>query len=189
MNTQQVVLTRCALCSADREPHRRNWTLPHHKHYFWLRPLLLGQKHGEEAAELPGNLWPILRLWAAGCWISVSTQTFWFSSNKLHLFGCNAKSARCRLGPVAARVQPAGWTGLSLSLNEEAVLPQKPEPGVVGMSPVDQEITLKALQTSLDLSGGRDLDALNECAYCYHVCFLICCSLWQMHGQHRLTTL
>lgn len=65
----------------------------------------------------------------------------------------------------------------SLSLNEEAVLPQKPEPGVVGMSPVDQEITLKALQTSLDLSGGRDLDALNECAYCYHVCFLICCSL------------
>lgn len=115
MNTQQVVLTRCALCSADREPHRRNWTLPHHKHYFWLRPLLLGQKHGEEAAELPGNLWPVLRLWAAGCWISVSTQTFWFSSNKLHLFGCNAKSARCRLGPVAARVQPAGWTGLSLS--------------------------------------------------------------------------
>lgn len=31
------------------------------------------------------------------------------------------------------------------SLNEEAVLLQKP--GVVGMSPVDQEITLKALKT------------------------------------------
>lgn len=33
------------------------------------------------------------------------------------------------------------------SLKEEAVLLQKPEPGVVGMSPVDQEITLKALKT------------------------------------------
>lgn len=37
--------------------------------------------------------------------------------------------------------------------------------------------------------GVATLLLLNECAYCYHVCFLICCSLWQMHGQHCLTTL
>ncbi len=67
------------------------------------------------------------------------------------------------------------------SLNEEVIPVQKPEPGVVGMSPVDQEITQKALKTSLDLWRKKvesgDLVALNECAYCYHVCFLICCSL------------
>lgn len=37
------------------------------------------------------------------------------------------------------------------SLNEAVVPLQKPEPGVVGMSPVDQEITWKALKTLLDL--------------------------------------
>ncbi|CAB1425874.1 unnamed protein product, partial [Pleuronectes platessa] len=37
------------------------------------------------------------------------------------------------------------------SLNEEVVPLQKPEPGVAGTSPVDQEITQKALKTSLDL--------------------------------------
>lgn len=69
------------------------------------------------------------------------------------------------------------------SLNQEVIPLQKPEPGVVGMSPVDQEITQKALKTSLDLwrekkkAGSGDLVALTECAYCYHVCFLIYCSL------------
>lgn len=53
----------------------------------------------------------------------------------------------------------------------------RPKPGVVGMSPVDQEITQKALKTSLDLIKKRkkerkkrkwngDRVALNEGAYC-----------------------
>lgn len=36
-------------------------------------------------------------------------------------------------------------------LNEEVAPLQTPEPGVAGMSPVDQEITQEALKTSLDL--------------------------------------
>lgn len=37
------------------------------------------------------------------------------------------------------------------SQNEEVAQLQKPRPGVMGMSPVDQEITWKALKTSLEL--------------------------------------
>lgn len=59
-------------------------------------------------------------------------------------FGCNAK-APLWLGPVVSSLLVGPG-----SLNEEVLL-QKPEPGVVGMSPVDQEITRKALKTSLDL--------------------------------------
>lgn len=36
------------------------------------------------------------------------------------------------------------------SQNEEVVQLQKPGPGVMGMSPVDQEVTWKALKMSLD---------------------------------------
>lgn len=50
------------LSAADCESDWRNWTLPHHKHHFWLRSLLLGQKHCQKAPELPGNLGIVLRL-------------------------------------------------------------------------------------------------------------------------------
>lgn len=178
----------------DCEPHWRDWTLSHHKHYFWLRPLFLGQKYSEKTPELPGNLWTVLRLWAAGCWISVSTQTFdfsffffffsWINSD----FWCNAKSPLW-LGPVAAcpacQLEWAPWMkrwpcyrhqsrvlrGWALSIRRS---PRKP---------------WKRHLIYRKEVGSGNLVALNECAYCYHVCFLISCSLWQMHGQHCLTTL
>ncbi len=52
---------------ADCEPHWGNWTLSHHKHNFWLWPLLSGQNHSSEAAKLPGHFWIVLKTCAAGC--------------------------------------------------------------------------------------------------------------------------
>lgn len=52
---------------ADCEPHWGNWTLSHHKHNFWLWPLLSGQNHSSEAAKLPGDFWIVLKTCAAGC--------------------------------------------------------------------------------------------------------------------------
>lgn len=131
----------------DCEPHWRDWTLPHYKHYFWLRPLFLGPKYSEKTPELSGNLWTVLRLWAAGCWISVSTQTFFvlfflfcFLNRLQLLMQCKiptvAGSSCCMSSPPVG-IGPL-WMKRWLPL-------QAPEPDVAGMRPVDQEITQKAL--------------------------------------------
>lgn len=108
----------------------------------------------------------------------------WINSD----FWCNAKSPLW-LGPVAAcpacRLEWAPWMkrwpryrhqsrvsrGWALSIRRS---PRKP---------------WKRHLIYRKEVGRGNLVALNECAYCYHVCFLISCSLWQMHGQHCLTTL
>lgn len=56
----------------DSEPHRGDWTLPHHKHHFWLWPLLPGQNYGAEAPELPGNVWNVMR--SGSCWLLQGTM-------------------------------------------------------------------------------------------------------------------
>lgn len=178
-----VVLTHCPLCSPDCEPHRRDRTLPHHKHYFWLRPLLPGQKYSKKTPELPGNLRTVLRLWAAGCWISVSTQTCDFFFSWINS-GCNAKAPQW-LGPVAVR--PACWLDWALWMKRNQS--QVSWGWALSIRRTPRKPWKFLLIYRKEKVGSGDLVAVNECAYCYHVCFLICCSLWQMHGQHRLTTL
>lgn len=165
------MFTHCTLCFPDCKPHRRDRTLPHHKHYFWLRPLLLGQKYSKETPELPGNLRTVLRLWAAGCWICLHIY-FCFFLNELQLW------MQCKSPTVAGSscVQPTGWTGLSEwrgPATETRAGCCGDEPCRSGDHPESLEnFTWFKKQTKKKWES-CDLVALNECAYCYHVCFLI----------------
>lgn len=171
-----------SLFSPDCEPHRRDGTLPHHKHHVWLRPLFLGQKYSAKTPELPGNLWTVLRLWAAGCWISCLHTDFFFLNTN---FWCNAKIPRCGWVQLLC-VQPASWTRPLWIKRWPHTTDTRSrclgyEPCRSGDHPGSLEYIIWYI--------GKKWGVINECAYCYHVCLLIGCSLWQMHGQHCLTTL
>lgn len=135
---------------SDCQPHWRNWTFPHHKHYFWFWPLFLGQKYSEKTPKLPGNLWTILRPWAAGCWI-------------LPLFLLRIKTFDLVMWyKIASVAGSIGMCSLLVGIQPPTPLPPRErkkttttihgwyclhhiDQGVTGIRLVDQGITKKAL--------------------------------------------
>lgn len=84
-----VKILCCVLWFPDRKPDWGDGAFPHHKYYFWLWPLLPGQKYSSEAAELPGDLRIVLRLWAAGL---QTLFLLWLFLNKIKVGCCTAFS-------------------------------------------------------------------------------------------------
>lgn len=115
--------TRRAYTSTDCEPDWRDGTLPHHKHYIRLRPVLPGQEHGEETPELPGNVRIVLSREQLAAWLS--PHTFFFFGNILEPLKLRT---RRRSPAVAGSSCRTDW---ALCMNEGGGVPlQKAEPGV-----------------------------------------------------------
>lgn len=102
--------------------------------------MLPGPEHSEEAAELPGHVGTVLNMSAEQLAATVSTHLTFWNH-------------------TVAMYRPHSDTEGST-----------PETGPVWDSPVDQEITWKALNSLLDKPGAY---APHECAYCPHV-FALC---------------